>query len=81
MGKWNPDKYSIEQAIKDMFRKGREVAYMGDNGAVQKIDVNDDGTANVSWYFPDNSLKKQHWHFVFKLDSNGKVVSGSGKMV
>jgi hypothetical protein len=78
MGKWNPDNYSIKNAIEDMFRKGREVSFDA-NGVIQKIDVNDDGAATVSWYAPNDS-KKQHWHFVFKLDSNGKVVPGSGAM-
>ena len=77
MGKWNPDTYSIENAISDMLRKGREVSF--GEGIIQKIDVADDGTATVSWYARNNS-KKQHWHFIFKLDSNGKVVPNSGKM-
>jgi len=79
MGKWDPDTYSIKEAILDMRRKGREVSF-DEGGLVQKIDVADDGTATVSWYAPNNS-EKQHWHFVFKLDSDGKVISGSGKMV
>ena len=79
LGNWNPNEYSITQAIQDMFRKGREVSF-GEGGFVQKIDVQDDGTAYVSWYAPNNS-QKQHWHFVFKLDSDGRVIPGSGRFV
>jgi hypothetical protein len=61
-----------------MFRKGREVSF-DSSGTIQKIDVIDDGTATVSWYAPNDS-EKLHWHFAFKLDSNGKVISGSGVM-
>lgn len=46
---------------------------------VQKIDVKDDGTAVVKW-FALNDSEKKHWHFEFKLDSNGKVIPGSGVM-
>jgi hypothetical protein len=79
MSKWDPNKYDVEKAIKDQFKKGREVSF-DDKAHVQKIDVRDDGTADVAWYAPNDS-KKQHWHFVFKLDSNGNVIPGSGKMV
>lgn len=78
MGKWNPDNYSIQNAIEDMFRKGREVSF-DDNGVIQKIDVKEDGTATVSWYAPNDS-KKQHWHFIFRLDADGRVIRDSGIM-
>jgi hypothetical protein len=79
MGIWNPNDYDIKNAIQDMFRKGREVSF-DEGGFVQKVDVQDDGTAFVSWYAPNNS-DKQHWHFIFQLDSDGKIIPNSGRFV
>lgn len=75
---WDPREYDIKQAIMDGAYNGNEVSF-DDDGFVQKIQVDDEGTANVSWYAPSNSVKK-HWHFVFKLDENGRVVPGSGRL-
>lgn len=75
---WKIDEYSIENAIYDGYRG--VIATFDDNGHVQKVKVDDDGTAHVDWYAPSNS-KQKHWHFVFKLDENGKVIPGSGRLV
>ena len=75
--KWAPDEYSIASAIRDGYH--RECSFT-DSGHVQRIRVEDDGTAHVDWYGPSQSAKS-HWHFVFKLQENGKVVPGSGRLV
>ena len=75
---WDPKEYDIKQAIMDGAYQGKEVSF-DDDGFVQKIKVNSDGTADVDWFAPSNS-KQKHWHFVFKLDSSGNVVPGSGKL-
>lgn len=75
---WNPLEYDIKHAIMDGAYQGKEVSF-DDDGFVQKIKVNNDGTADVDWFAPSNSEKK-HWHFVFKLDSNGNAIPGSGKL-
>jgi hypothetical protein len=75
---WDPREYDIKQAIMDGAYSGNEVSFDAD-GFVQKISVDQNGVADVSWYAPSNSRKK-HWHFVFRLDEQGKVISGSGRL-
>lgn len=76
---WNPNEYTIKQAIMEGAYQGKEIT-CNDSGFIQKISVDDDGTADVDWYAPSNSVQK-HWHFVFRLDRNGTVIPGSGRLV
>lgn len=75
---WDPREYDIEKAIRDGAYQGKEILF-NDDGFVQKIRINSDDTADVDWFAPSNSEKK-HWHFVFKLDKDGRVVPKSGKL-
>lgn len=75
---WDPREYDVKQAIMDGAFQGKEVSF-DDDGFVQKIKVNSDGTADVDWFAPSNS-KKKHWHFVFKLDAAGNILPNSGRL-
>lgn len=75
---WDPLEYDIKRAIMDEAYQGKEVSF-DDDDFVQKIKVNDDGTADVDWFASSNS-EQNHWNFVFKLGSHRKIVPGSGKL-